>query len=70
MKSITFDGEKCRACELCVTVCPKKIIAIDKTKMNKKGYHPAGVADIDSCTSCAACAVICPHVVIRVENDK
>jgi len=70
MKSIIFDEEKCKACELCITACPKKIVALDKAKINKKGYHPAGVKDIDSCTSCAMCAVICPHVVIRIENDK
>ena len=70
MKNITFDEEKCKGCELCVTACPKKIVALDKGKINKKGYHPAGVKDKDSCTSCAMCAVICPHVVIKVENDK
>jgi len=70
MKNITFDEERCKACELCITACPKKIVALDKSKINKKGYHPAGVSDLDSCTSCAMCAVICPHVVIKVENDK
>jgi len=70
MKNITFDGERCKACELCISVCPKKIVALDKTKINKKGYHPAGVSDKGACTSCAMCAVICPHIVIRVENDK
>ena len=70
MKSIIFDEEKCKGCGLCIIACPKKIIALDKDKINKKGYHPAGVKDIDSCTSCAQCAIICPHVVIRVENDK
>ena len=70
MKNITFDGERCKACELCISVCPKKIVALDKTKINKMGYHPAGVSDKGACTSCAMCAVICPHIVIRVENDK
>jgi len=70
MKTITFDEEKCKGCELCVIACPKKIIAIDKDKINKKGYNPAGVKDIDSCIACAQCAIICPHVVIYIENDK
>jgi len=70
MKTIVFDEEKCKGCELCITVCPKKIIAVDKNKINKKGYNPANVTDADSCTSCAQCAVICPHVVIYIENDK
>jgi len=70
MKSIIFDEEKCKACELCIAVCPKKIIALDKDKINKKGYHPAGVKDKDVCTQCTQCAVICPDIVIKIENDK
>jgi len=70
MKTIIFDEEKCKGCELCVTACPKKIIAVDKDKINKKGYNPAGVKDIDACIACAQCAIICPHVVIYIENDK
>lgn len=70
MKNIVFDEEKCKACELCITACPKKIIALNKDKINKKGYHPAWVKEKDLCTSCAQCAVICPHVVIKIENDK
>jgi len=70
MKSITFAEEKCKGCGICITACPKKIIALDNDKINKKGYHPAGVKDQDLCTSCTQCAIICPHVVIRIENDK
>ena len=70
MKSIIFDVEKCKGCELCIAVCPKKIIAIDKDKINLKGYNPAGVKDTDACISCAQCAIICPDIVIRIENDK
>ena len=70
MKSIIFDEEKCKGCELCIIACPKKIVALDVDRINKKGYHPAGVKEQDLCVSCAQCAIICPHVVIRVENDK
>jgi len=71
MKSITFDEEKCKGCELCVSVCPKKIIALDESKINRKGFNPAGVKDKDSCTSCAQCALICPDIAIYIErNDK
>ena len=72
MKSaaITFKAEKCRACELCIIACPKKIIAFDKDRINKLGFHPAWVKDQGSCTACAMCAVTCPHVVIKIENDK
>ena len=70
MKSIIFDEEKCKGCGLCITACPKKLVALDKDKINKKGYNPAGVKDKDACTSCAMCAIICPDMVIKIENDK
>ena len=70
MKRIIFDEEKCKGCGLCVTACPKKIIDIDKDKINKKGYNPAGVKEPDLCISCAQCAIICPDIAIYIENDK
>ena len=68
MKSITFNEERCKGCELCIGVCPKKIISLDKGKINKKGYHPASVQDSDACTACGQCYMICPDVAIRVEK--
>lgn len=69
MNKVTFDKDLCKGCGLCVTVCPKKIIALDADTLNKKGYHPAGVKEMDKCIACAMCATICPDVVIKVEKD-
>ena len=68
MKSTAFDAERCKGCGLCAEVCPKKIIILDKDKINKKGYHPAGLKDLDACTSCGQCAVICPDIAIKIEK--
>ena len=38
---VTFNTERCKGCELCVSVCPKHIVAIDTAVTNRKGYHPA-----------------------------
>jgi len=37
-------------------------------KLNKKGYHPAHVFEIEKCTGCAMCAMMCPDVAIIVEK--
>lgn len=66
---VTFDRDKCKGCELCVAVCPKKIIAIDTKSTNKKGYYPATVTDISLCIACASCAKICPDSIIKVEKN-
>ena len=64
----TFNEDICKGCTLCVTVCPVKIIAMDTTKINAKGYHPATVTDPEKCIGCANCAIICPDGVITVER--
>ena len=69
MKRVTFKSDLCKGCGLCVSVCPKKIIALDTSVLNKKGYHPATVTEAEKCIACAFCATICPDVVIKVEKD-
>jgi len=68
MAKVIFDENKCKGCELCTTVCPTKIVVMDKERINVKGYHPATVKEMEKCTGCASCARICPDVVIRVER--
>lgn len=65
---ITIDEAHCKGCELCVSVCPKKIIIIDRKKLNGRGYNPASISDMEQCTACAMCAVICPDSAIQVER--
>ncbi|HNR03864.1 MAG TPA: 4Fe-4S dicluster domain-containing protein [Bacillota bacterium] len=68
MAKVTFDENRCKGCELCTTVCPVKIVVMDKDRINIKGYHPATVKEMDKCTGCASCARMCPDVVIKVER--
>jgi len=70
--SITLDSEACKACYLCISVCPEKLIAVSQ-KLNQKGYYPAEVVETDTqdrkCTGCATCATICPDVAIEVYRE-
>jgi 2-oxoglutarate ferredoxin oxidoreductase subunit delta len=68
MAKATFDENRCKGCELCVSVCPKKIVVMAEDRINEKGYHPATVEDMDKCIGCAFCAMMCPDVVIKVEK--
>ena len=65
---VTFQSDRCKGCELCTTVCPKQIVVIDTTAINRKGYHPAAVMDMEQCIGCASCAKICPDSIITVER--
>lgn len=68
MSKVTFDTDACKGCRLCVNACPKKILEISKTKINKKGHHPAGITDQSKCIGCAFCATMCPDCIITVER--
>lgn len=63
---VKFDEERCKGCELCISVCPVKILKLHETRINSKGYRPASVADAEKCTGCASCAVMCPDGAICV----
>ena len=68
MGKVTFKEELCKSCGLCVNACPVKILALDKERINAKGYHPAECIDQSQCIGCASCARMCPDVVIKVEK--
>jgi len=66
---VTVFEEVCKGCELCVIACPKKIISLDRAKLNSKGYHPAHCIDTPKCIACAMCAIICPDSAIKIEKE-
>lgn len=68
MAKLTFDVDRCKGCGLCVTACPKHIVALSTSVLNVKGYHPAEITDQAACIGCAFCATMCPDCVITVEK--
>ena len=68
MAKLTFKEDLCKGCGLCVVACPKKILAISKTKLNHKGHAPVELTKPEACVGCASCALMCPDCVITVER--
>lgn len=66
---VKFNGNRCKGCELCVSVCPKKLIEISGAAVNAMGYHTAMIENMDECTACANCALICPDGAINVYKE-
>ena len=62
---LVFNRDKCKGCELCVSFCPKHLLALDAA-LNASGYHPAGLTDQDACVGCASCALMCPDCCISI----
>ena len=68
MAAVTVNEDVCKGCGLCIDACPKNNMEIDKSQLNKKGYHPAHCKEQESCIGCAFCATMCPDVAITVER--
>lgn len=65
MNYIKIDKSKCKACYLCVDVCPKKLIK-KGTQTNTLGAFPVDFEDpSNQCLGCAMCAVRCPDLAIE-----
>ncbi|MGI6787818.1 MAG: 4Fe-4S binding protein [Acholeplasmataceae bacterium] len=68
--SLKFDDERCKGCGLCANFCPRKILHLDETRINKQGYQLISVSDISLCIGCMHCAIICPDSVIEVYKNE
>ncbi len=60
--------EKCKACGLCISVCPKEAISYNEKKFNAKGVHPA-VVDKKKCIGCRQCFLVCPDTAIEIVEE-
>ena len=65
MPKPVFTKEKCKACEMCISVCPKKILALS-SNLNNKGYNIVHCIDESACIGCMFCAKMCPDAVIEI----
>jgi 2-oxoglutarate ferredoxin oxidoreductase subunit delta len=62
LKAFTVNPRYCKSCEICVALCPKKILSM-------KGKNPV-ISDISECTLCATCEVHCPDLAIELEASE
>ncbi len=52
----------CKGCNICVAVCPERILSIDS-------HEIAVISDQDRCTACGLCARLCPDMAIDIWLD-
>ena len=62
-----IDGETCKGCGLCITVCPKSVLELSD-KVNTKGHFPVFQARPDDCIHCTMCCIMCPDVAITIRE--
>jgi len=63
---IVVDEDLCKACHICIDVCPKKVLA-PSPKLNAKGLHIPIPVNIDACIKCKLCEYYCPDFAIAVK---
>jgi 2-oxoglutarate ferredoxin oxidoreductase subunit delta len=68
LPEVIFEEILCKGCGLCIAICPTKILKLDTTRVNIRGYFPAIVYNLAECSGCASCAKICPDSVITVRR--
>lgn len=66
---VYIETDHCKGCGLCVSVCPKNVLEIDFTTINRKGYSPSTAAREADCIACGNCAITCPDSVIQIERE-
>lgn len=66
---ILIDKNRCKGCELCVTVCPRAVISMTK-KLNARGDHYAQCIRPDECIGCLNCAQICPDAAVEIAKGE
>jgi 2-oxoglutarate ferredoxin oxidoreductase subunit delta len=60
---VQLDLELCKACGICIELCPEKVFDRDKL-----GYPV--VARPEECTQCLVCELHCPDFAIEVERRE
>jgi 2-oxoglutarate ferredoxin oxidoreductase subunit delta len=60
-----IDSELCKGCELCVHVCPEKVLQLS-ARANSQGFHFAEYNIHGACSACKSCAIICPDSAIEI----
>ncbi len=65
MAGIIINKNNCKACYLCIDVCPKKCIK-KSSETDSTGNYIVEFAESETskCIGCKSCAIVCPDYAI------
>ena len=67
-RRIVIKRDWCKGCYLCVSVCPRDVLAVDQEEWTG-GFHPVIVRQLERCTGCRNCELFCPDLAIEVIEE-
>ena len=67
MSKAYVESGRCKACELCMSYCPKKAISMTN-HLNAAGYKYVAV-DEEKCIGCGICYTVCPDMVFTITEQ-
>lgn len=62
MPTLQIESQGCRACTLCVDVCPTHVLEMESNQQAAKASRP------DDCIGCCSCEYICPSRCLTVSG--
>ncbi len=65
---ISIDLNRCKACGLCVSVCPKKALSLDASLPAR--YGSGAVKLTGECVECGSCYEVCPDIAITIKSGE
>ncbi len=70
MTKVEIREARCKGCELCIGVCPRKCLVMAKA-LNVRGFRPVGFDESSGeCSGCMNCVLMCPDMAIEVIEDE
>ena len=60
MPTLQIEQKGCRACELCVEICPTQVLEIEPNSQVAQASH------VENCVGCCSCEYICPSRCLTV----
>lgn len=66
---VWVDEERCKACDICVSVCPAGVLSMESDPSSTLGAM-VKVLYPDSCTGCNNCELNCPDFAIYVAEKR
>ena len=67
MPKVKINEMYCKACGLCIEVCPKKSLKRAE-KLNASGVAAPEWKETRKCTGCGMCYIMCPDAAIEIER--